>query len=57
MEVRGYSSLKNEFVKLLFSFFSFMGTSSDIYIVLKRSLKWVPIIGWVGPSFSLVRTI
>lgn len=24
----------------------FMGMSKDIYIVLKRSLKWVPIIGW-----------
>jgi 1-acyl-sn-glycerol-3-phosphate acyltransferase len=29
------------------SLFSFMNTSSDIYIVLKRSLKWVPIVGWV----------
>ena len=48
--------------QLLFLFFSFrrtfhpryawcltyfMGTHRDVYIVLKRSLKWVPIVGWV----------
>jgi 1-acyl-sn-glycerol-3-phosphate acyltransferase len=29
------------------SLFAFMGTSKDVFIVLKQSLKWVPIIGWV----------
>ncbi|KIM84607.1 hypothetical protein PILCRDRAFT_780251 [Piloderma croceum F 1598] len=24
----------------------FMGTHKDVFIVLKRSLKWIPIIGW-----------
>lgn len=23
------------------------GTYRDVYIVLKRSLKWLPILGWV----------
>ena len=26
-----------------------MGTHKDVFIVLKRSLKWVPVIGWVRP--------
>ncbi len=25
----------------------FMGTYKDVLIVLKKSLKWVPIVGWV----------
>lgn len=25
----------------------FMNTHRDVYIVLKKSLKWVPILGWV----------
>jgi Acyltransferase len=25
----------------------FMGTHKDVFIVLKESLKWVPVIGWV----------
>lgn len=27
----------------------FMGTHKDVFIVLKRSLKWVPVVGWVRP--------
>lgn len=38
----------------------FMNTHQDVYIVLKKSLKWVPFVGWVckktnpfHPSFFL----
>lgn len=24
-----------------------MGTCADVFIVLKESLKWLPILGWV----------
>jgi hypothetical protein len=27
-----------------------MGTHKDVFIVLKKSLKWVPIVGWVSHS-------
>lgn len=30
----------------------FMGTHKDVFIVLKKSLKWVPIIGWVHNIFA-----
>ena len=26
----------------------FWGTHKDVYIVLKKSLKWLPIVGWVS---------
>lgn len=26
----------------------FMNMHRDVLIVLKRSLKWVPVLGWVG---------
>jgi len=28
----------------------FMNTHRDVYIVLKKSLKWVPIVGWVSET-------
>jgi hypothetical protein len=31
----------------LISLFTFTGTSKDVYIVLKQSLKWIPFVGWV----------
>jgi len=31
----------------------FMNTHRDVYIVLKKSLKWVPIVGWVSESCGL----
>ena len=27
-----------------------MNTHRDVYIVLKKSLKWVPIVGWVSET-------
>ena len=27
-----------------------MGTHKDVFIVLKKSLKWVPILGWVSAN-------
>lgn len=27
----------------------FMGTHKEVFIVLKKSLKWIPVIGWVRP--------
>ncbi|KAJ3551374.1 hypothetical protein NM688_g4742 [Phlebia brevispora] len=32
----------------------FMGTHKDVFIVLKRSLKWVPIIGWGMQFFNFI---
>ncbi|CCM00886.1 uncharacterized protein FIBRA_02932 [Fibroporia radiculosa] len=32
----------------------FMGTHKDVYIVLKDSLKWIPIIGWGMQLFKFV---
>ena len=32
----------------------FMNTHRDVCIVLKKSLKWVPIVGWVRKTCSLV---
>jgi len=29
-----------------------MNTHRDVYIVLKKSLKWVPIVGWVCKNRS-----
>jgi 1-acyl-sn-glycerol-3-phosphate acyltransferase len=35
----------------------FMGTHKDIFIVLKKSLKWVPVLGWVWQllAFGLMK--
>jgi hypothetical protein len=30
----------------------FMGTHKDVFIVLKKSLKWIPVVGWVGTLSS-----
>ncbi|EJF66552.1 hypothetical protein DICSQDRAFT_142143 [Dichomitus squalens LYAD-421 SS1] len=32
----------------------FMGTYKDVYIVLKRSLKWVPILGWGMQFYNFI---
>ncbi|KII93343.1 hypothetical protein PLICRDRAFT_171111 [Plicaturopsis crispa FD-325 SS-3] len=32
----------------------FMGTHKDVFIVLKKSLKWVPIIGWGMQFFDFI---
>lgn len=32
----------------------FMGTAKDVFIVLKRSLKWMPIIGWAMQIFKFI---
>ncbi|CAL1696139.1 unnamed protein product [Somion occarium] len=34
----------------------FMGTHKDVYIVLKDSLKWVPIVGWFYNFIFLARS-
>ena len=31
----------------------FMGTHRDVLIVLKKSLKWLPVIGWVRGTSHL----
>lgn len=32
-----------------------MGTHKDVFIVLKNSLKWVPILGWVRHGAVLIQ--
>jgi hypothetical protein len=29
-------------------FLHYCGMSKDIFIVLKKSLRWIPVVGWVG---------
>lgn len=33
----------------------FMGTHKDVFIVLKKSLKWVPVVGWVCIFLLILR--
>jgi len=32
----------------------FMGTHKDVFIVLKKSLKWLPIVGWAMQFFKFI---
>ena len=32
----------------------FMGTHKDVFIVLKDSLKWVPVVGWVRSILEIL---
>jgi 1-acyl-sn-glycerol-3-phosphate acyltransferase len=31
----------------------FMGAHKDLFIVLKKSLKWLPVVGWVTFTFAI----